>query len=204
MRSAALLTLLPVLAAAAVLPDAHAPIRKSVSYGPSHKHSSWELHPEHSVSITSHGDPLKVAASFIAEKLGTSEGDGFYIREDVSVDLPPIRLTLRPTHGPLWPSSLPCICSCTHASVSVRLVVCCADSRIASSSGCACCSPHSRELAPTSRVPGRASPYTPLPDVADDMWLTTNSPTQTPGRRSRMCTPASSSTASRSAMATST
>lgn len=85
MRSAALLALLPVLAAAAVLPDAHTPVRKSVSYGPAHKHSTWELHPEHSASLSSDSDPLKIAAGFISEKLGTTEGEGFYIRDDVSV-----------------------------------------------------------------------------------------------------------------------
>lgn len=85
MRSAALLALLPVLAAAAVLPDAHAPLRKSVSYGPAHKHSTWELHPEHSASLSSESNPLKIAAGFISEKLGTAEGEGFYIRDDVSV-----------------------------------------------------------------------------------------------------------------------
>lgn len=85
MRSAALLALLPVLAAAAVLPDAHAPVRKSISYGPAHKHSSWELHPEQPASLASHSDPLKIAAGFISQKLGLVENEGFYIREDVSV-----------------------------------------------------------------------------------------------------------------------
>lgn len=152
MRSAALLALLPVLAAAAVLPDAHAPVRKSVSYGPAHKHSTWELHPEHSASLSAQSDPLKIAAGFISEKLGTAEGEGFYIRDDVSVICHPSTLCSESRYAcPGCHPSLSASSMSTHAlhSVADRERGAGGVYRLSSTAGA--CMPHSTVWGTTSR-----------------------------------------------------
>jgi len=103
MRVAALVALLPALA---TLGSAHPTAqsgrdvatdnitsRKSLSFGPHHRHATFEVDPAHPSSHHSFkrdADPKRVASSFIASKIGAAEGEGFYIREDVSTAfLPP-------------------------------------------------------------------------------------------------------------------
>ncbi len=97
MRTSALLALLPLLVSLATARPYHSGhdhsvhrahrIRKSLSFGPTHSHASFEVIDE---PVTPQGlrsgdvDVKEVARRFIGEKVGAGEGDGFYIREDVS------------------------------------------------------------------------------------------------------------------------
>lgn len=90
MRTAALLTLLPFLAGVATAAPSSAhrtpnPIRKSLSFGPSHSHASFEaleLASIPEIGLSEAVEPQEVAKRFLVNKLGSS--DGFYIRPDVS------------------------------------------------------------------------------------------------------------------------
>ena len=89
MRSAALVSLLPLLATLATaapspLMSRDLPVRKSLSFGPKHEHASFEtfdLGDVPSVGLLQHASPEEVAAEFLATRFGR---DGFYIRDDVS------------------------------------------------------------------------------------------------------------------------
>lgn len=90
MRVSALVALLPALAtlaAAAPHPTASKGVRKSLSFGPEHAHAKFESYPSstglHARALDE--DPKRTAAKFIAEKVGAREGEGFFIRDDVSV-----------------------------------------------------------------------------------------------------------------------
>ncbi len=97
MRTTALLTLLPLLATLS-LARPHQPghdhslhrshrIRKSLSFGPTHSHASFEVIDE-PVAVQSllvgEVDVKEVAKRYIGERIGSGDGEGFYIREDVS------------------------------------------------------------------------------------------------------------------------
>lgn len=94
MRSTALIALLPFLASFAtaapsspIKRDIH-PVRKSLSFGPSHSHATYEtldLGAVPEVGLNEFVDVKETARRFIAEKLGSA--DGFYIRPDVSSPL---------------------------------------------------------------------------------------------------------------------
>lgn len=91
MRVAALLPLLPALATLATAapsgrPSAVGSTRKSLSFGPPLAHHSFEtLEPEQIQARSFEDvDPVRAGASFIATRLGVKEGEGFFIREDVS------------------------------------------------------------------------------------------------------------------------
>lgn len=95
MRSSALIALLPVLA---TLSQArphhhhshHHQSRKTLGFGPSHKHATFELLPiepvddEARIQGLSEVDVKEVASRFIEAKIGAGNGVGFYIRPDVS------------------------------------------------------------------------------------------------------------------------
>lgn len=89
MRVSALVALLPALAtlaAAAPHPTASKGVRKSLSFGPEHAHAKFESYPStglHARALDE--DPKRTAAKFIAGKVGAREGEGFFIRDDVSV-----------------------------------------------------------------------------------------------------------------------
>lgn len=93
MRTTALITLLPFLAgiATAAPSPSHRsthPVRKSLSFGPSHPHASFEaldLPPVPEVGLAELVEPKEAAERFLVDKLGSA--DSFYIRSDVS-DLP--------------------------------------------------------------------------------------------------------------------
>ena len=90
MRSAALIALLPLLAGIATAAPSPAirdvrPMRKSLSFGPSHSHATYEtleLSPLSEVALSDYVEPTEVARRFIADKVGGD--DRFYIRPDVS------------------------------------------------------------------------------------------------------------------------
>jgi extracellular elastinolytic metalloproteinase len=95
MKSAALVALLPLLATlSTALPSPPAPrdevtghVRKSLSFGPKHDHARFEIlevGPVSEVGLLEHVDVNEVARRFIGEKLGGV--DGFYIRDDVSIN----------------------------------------------------------------------------------------------------------------------
>lgn len=93
MRIAALLPLLPALATLATAapsgrPSAVGSTRKSLSFGPPLAHHSFETLDTHAQQLHARGledvDPVRAGASFIATRLGVKEGEGFFIREDVS------------------------------------------------------------------------------------------------------------------------
>lgn len=103
MRSSALIALLPFLATATSARPSHshhhhdhthAHVRKSLSFGPAHPHASFEL-LHHApadasaaegsfASIATEVDVKQVARAFISERVGGDEGEGYYIRDDVS------------------------------------------------------------------------------------------------------------------------
>ena len=98
MRPAVLFALLPLLATNAIarphqsghdhsVHKSHR-IRKSLSFGPIHKHASFEVAEEPELSYgflaREEVDIHEVAKRFIGEKVGVEEGKGFYIREDVN------------------------------------------------------------------------------------------------------------------------
>lgn len=98
MRSSALIALLPLLATlTAARPHHHdhkhsaSRTRKSLSFGPVHSHASFEVLTEDAHVIEPRRlkdeliDVMQVAQTFLRSQLGTQEGEGFYIREDVSV-----------------------------------------------------------------------------------------------------------------------
>lgn len=98
MRSSALIALLPLLATGYARPhDADSgrnghhrhSLRKSLGFGPVHKHASFEsvpLAPLSDVEVLGlvETDPVEVAKDFIKRQVGQEFGEGFYIREDVS------------------------------------------------------------------------------------------------------------------------
>ena len=98
MRTSALIALLPLLATGIqARPHHHAhehghgrhSLRKSLGFGPVHKHASFEslaLDPLSEVELQglTERDPVAVAKEFIERQLGSDAGDGFYIRQDVS------------------------------------------------------------------------------------------------------------------------
>lgn len=96
MRSSALIALLPLLATLSVARPSHHhnhhhPSRKTVGFGPSHKHATFELLPidsandEVRIQALTEVDVREVASRFIESKIGAGEGVGYYIRSDVSV-----------------------------------------------------------------------------------------------------------------------
>lgn len=98
MRSEALLSLLPLLATLSTItarPHSHHhdhhhhPLRKSLGFGPSHDHASFEtlpIQPLGNVGLQAlkEVDVKEVARKFIQSKIGEVEGEGFYLRDDVS------------------------------------------------------------------------------------------------------------------------
>jgi extracellular elastinolytic metalloproteinase len=96
MRSAALISLLPFLATLATARpspssqsvDTSDRLRKSLSFGPTHSHASFEIVNELAeVGLLGEGeevDPVKVAKGFLSKRVG-EEGDSFYLRPDVSL-----------------------------------------------------------------------------------------------------------------------
>ena len=95
MRSTALLALLPFLVNVATarphqtghdhsVHRSHR-IRKSLAFGPTHSHASFELIDD---AVVGQGlgtmDTIEVAKMFISERLNITEGEGFYLRGDVS------------------------------------------------------------------------------------------------------------------------
>lgn len=95
MRSAALVALLPALvgvataapqSAARDTPATTTGARRSLSFGPHHAHHRFETDPELASTFIAPRDasPRKIASQFIASKIGAHEGQGFYIRDDVS------------------------------------------------------------------------------------------------------------------------
>jgi extracellular elastinolytic metalloproteinase len=119
MRTAALLPLLPFLATLAVArPHSHHALnkadrlRKSLSFGPSHSHASFEIVDspiEYGLlSLNGEVDAKEVAKAFLSENVGGEEGDSFYIRPDVS---------LKSTHlipNPSFPGQNPYYLVATH------------------------------------------------------------------------------------------
>jgi extracellular elastinolytic metalloproteinase len=90
MRVSALLALLPALATlASAAPTTSAAPRKSLSFGPSHPHHKFESFPDTPAFIKRaiEEDPKRAAAKFIAHRTGATEGEGFFIREDVSASI---------------------------------------------------------------------------------------------------------------------
>lgn len=98
MRSSALIALLPFLATlTAARPHHHedkhsaSRTRKSLSFGPAHSHASFEVLDDAVHVFEPRGlidepiDVKRVAQTFLGSQLGAQEGEGFYIREDVSV-----------------------------------------------------------------------------------------------------------------------
>jgi extracellular elastinolytic metalloproteinase len=99
MRPSALIALLPFLATFATAhpqpAHSHGNLngvshreRKTLSFGPTHAHASFEVVDTPVVSPHVAGvddvDPKDVAKQFIAHQVGGKEGEAFYIREDVS------------------------------------------------------------------------------------------------------------------------
>lgn len=97
MRTSALIALLPLLANVASAHPHHKHdrsvrgsnrVRKSLSFGPTHSHASFEV-LEQPIVVQSFTegevDAKRVASQFIAEKVGAGEGEGFFIRDDVSI-----------------------------------------------------------------------------------------------------------------------
>ena len=80
MRNAALLALLPLLVKGLAT-------RKSLSFGPSHSHATFETFqhaPVEFVSLSS-SSPRDVAGRWLDAKLGFTDGEDYYIRDDVGV-----------------------------------------------------------------------------------------------------------------------
>ncbi|BEJ12624.1 hypothetical protein CspHIS471_0210840 [Cutaneotrichosporon sp. HIS471] len=89
MRVSALLALLPALAGlTSAAPTTSASPRKSLSFGPSHPHHSFESFPHTPVHVkrSFEEDPKRTAAQFIAHRLNVREGEGFFIRDDSYTD----------------------------------------------------------------------------------------------------------------------
>lgn len=96
MRSSALIALLPLLATLSIAHPHHHhshhrhSSRKTLGFGPSHKHATFELlsvepvNGEISIQGLSEIDVKTVASRFIGDKIGSGEGVGYYIRPDVS------------------------------------------------------------------------------------------------------------------------
>ncbi|WWC68087.1 uncharacterized protein I206_102006 [Kwoniella pini CBS 10737] len=92
MRSAALIAILPLLATTLARPTYDdVPVvreRKSLSFGPVHKHHSYQIIDESPLAPSLLDDPVDikdVARRFIEERFGL-EGESFYIREDSHTD----------------------------------------------------------------------------------------------------------------------
>ncbi|WRT64652.1 uncharacterized protein IL334_001586 [Kwoniella shivajii] len=98
MRTSALLAILPLLATSTLtlarptyddVPQVRE--RKTLSFGPVHKHHSFKVVDEpiivsRSSLLSESVDPREVASKFIEDKIGGSEGDAFYIRDDSYTD----------------------------------------------------------------------------------------------------------------------
>jgi hypothetical protein len=102
MRTSALVSLLPLLVAgiATAHPHPHTSSgvqkqRKSISYGPSHPHKTFEgVDQFFTIAEEYDGDWREVAKAFLGDKIG----DGWFIRDDVSLlSLP----APSPASGPL-------------------------------------------------------------------------------------------------------
>ena len=101
MRTSALLSLLPLLVGLATARP-HEPghdhsshrsrhIRKSLSFGPAHAHASFDILDDEPLVkglLSDEVDVKEVARRFIGQRVGSGEGEGFYIRDDVSTRSP--------------------------------------------------------------------------------------------------------------------
>jgi len=95
MRTSALIPLLPLLATLAIArPNPQKGLtkadrlRKSLSFGPSHSHASFEIVdvPVESGFTGTQANIEEVAKRFLGEKIGGEEGESFYIRPDTYTD----------------------------------------------------------------------------------------------------------------------
>jgi hypothetical protein len=94
MRTSALIPLLPLLVAGIATahphPHSHHGVqqtqRKSLSYGPSHPHKTFEAVDQFRITQEYDGDWKSVTKAFLGDKVGE-----WYIRDDVSLPSPPRR-----------------------------------------------------------------------------------------------------------------
>ncbi|RXK40919.1 extracellular elastinolytic metalloproteinase [Tremella mesenterica] len=96
MRSTALVALLPLLATLSTASPHHkhhhhsfGKQRKTLSFGPTHKHATFEVAPETfvvSADFEGEIDATEVAKRWIADKVGGQEGVSFYLRSDSYTD----------------------------------------------------------------------------------------------------------------------
>ncbi|WWD21598.1 hypothetical protein CI109_106084 [Kwoniella shandongensis] len=98
MRTSALISLLPLLATLAIARphdknhSIQSQSRKSLSFGPTHAHASFEVLDEPITIVQASGfvdgevDVKEVAKAFIASKVEGEDGTAFYIRDDTYTD----------------------------------------------------------------------------------------------------------------------
>ena len=120
MRTSALIPLLPLLVAGIATAHPHPhnhhglqqTQRKSLSHGPTHPHKTFEA-VEHEFSIAQeyNGDWKSVVKAFLGDKVG----EGWYIRDDVSIVLQDIAMPLMTVLHRLANWAYPCLRATTHS-----------------------------------------------------------------------------------------